>query len=142
MAKDGNDARKRRREREDEQEVERLSGPGSGPGGDRAQGAGTSGGESERLTQLLERADPMIEQLDSLYMQYMAGVEWRPPLERRKQLEQLMATVRLMSKPTQIIQFQSSTLLQRYEVHRDRWDRIVRDVENGKIKRVAGPKRA
>jgi hypothetical protein len=37
--------------------------------------------------------------------------------------------------------FKFSGVLQSYNTHKARWDKLLADVESGKIKRVAGPKK-
>jgi hypothetical protein len=100
----------------------------------------TSSSGDATIDQLLEfflRAEPMIEQVNNLYGQYLAGLEMRPPIERRKQLDQLMNSLQLMNKPTQAYQFRYSTLNASYQAFRDKWDRLCRDLESGKIHRQA-----
>src|SRR2546423_209285 len=72
-------------------------------------GFNTSAGTA-KLIQLVDLAEPMIEQVNALYNQYINGVEKNPPTERRKQLDQTMQTVMLMGKPTVEIQFRCSNL--------------------------------
>jgi hypothetical protein len=137
--------RRRQREREDNQGNDeeskpsysaRIGTPAATQGNFGASSAGT-----EKLVELIERALPLIEQLNNLYNQYISGVERCPPLERRKQLDQLMATLTLMSKPTPAYQFRFNTLNSSYLTHRERWERLCKDLESGKIKRTAGPHR-
>jgi len=142
MARDGDDATRRRREREDEEEAAQQAKKASVGEGGKVGLPGSIGGDSEQLASLIERAEPLIEQLNNLYNQYIVGAEQRPPLERRKQLDQLMMTVQMMGKPTPTMQFRASTLTQRYTVNRERWDKMIKDLESGKIKRLVGPKRA
>jgi hypothetical protein len=94
-----------------------------------------------KIEELIHRAEPLIEQVNNLYAMFTSGVERLPPHEKRKQLEQLMATLQSMAKPNTTYSFRVSTLNTRYVTMRDRWDKLVRDVESGKIKRTAGPKR-
>ncbi len=84
---------------------------------------------NEKLVELIQRAEPMIEQLNNLYNMYFAGAEKRPPIERRSQLDQLMATLQLMSKPTPALQFRFSTLQSQYITHRDRWEKLLKQHE-------------
>jgi hypothetical protein len=138
MARDrDDDPLRRQREREEEkerEEREELAKPTQSK-------IGSVSGGSEKLIELMERAEPMIEQLTHLYNMYIAGAEQQPPLERRKQLDQIMNTIFLMSKPTPSLQFRSATMLNHYNTNRERWDRMLKDLESGKIKRTAGPKR-
>ncbi len=93
-----------------------------------------------KIDELLARATPLIEQVNALYNQYIAGVESRPPLERRKHLDQVMQTLQSMAKPTATLQFRSSNLQSSYMTHKDRWDRMMKDLESGKLNRRLGGK--
>lgn len=96
-----------------------------------------------KLNELLERAEPLIMSVNSSYNQFAAGVEVRPPLERRVQLDQMMNTLMLMAKPTPAYRFRYQSLQSTYSSYKQRWDRMMTDIESGKIKRFAkpGPKR-
>jgi hypothetical protein len=96
---------------------------------------------STRIDELLRRAEPMIAQLNTLYTMFITGVERLPPLEKRKQLEQIMATLQSTPKPNATYGFRVNTLNTHFLTMRERWDKQIRDVESGKIKRTAGPKR-
>jgi hypothetical protein len=136
----------RRKEREREDEEDQVEAPslaarrGSTVKRPDMDLSGFGGGSTEKLTELFERVEPLIEQCNNLYNMYITGVESRPPLERRKHLDQVMTTLQMMAKPTQAYQFRFSTLNASYNTHKDRWDRMCKDLENGKIKRVTGPK--
>jgi hypothetical protein len=90
---------------------------------------------TDRLTHLLQQIEPMIEQLNNLYNQYLGGVDKFPPIERRKQLERLMEQLQEVPKPTQASQFRANSIRTHFQSYRDRWDRLLRDLEAGKIKR-------
>src|SRR6185312_3659968 len=95
MARDTSfDERRRQRELEDEEEKrakEARKSPGAaGAGRNAATSSRTGDAATDKLLELFQRAEPLIEQLNSLYNQYITGVESRPPLERRKQLDQTM----------------------------------------------------
>ncbi|MCM0604956.1 MAG: hypothetical protein KA715_02595 [Xanthomonadaceae bacterium] len=91
---------------------------------------------SEKYEDQLERAEPMIQQLNNLYNQFISGAERQPPIERRKQLDQLMVGLQLASKPTPAVNFRFQTLWTQYKTNADRWDKLMLDLESGKIKRV------
>jgi hypothetical protein len=140
MARDSSfDERRKQRELEDEQERLEKESRKAGLLAGRPSGMSRSTGDatSDKLMELFQRAEPLIEQLNNLYNQYLAGVESRPPLERRKILDTTMATLQAMAKPTPAYQFRFTTLNASYVTHRDRWDRLIKDLEMGKIKRVA-----
>lgn len=97
--------------------------------------AGAISGSTEKINELIGLAEPMIEQLNNLYNRFLAGAEKIPPNEQRKRLDQLMNTVQIMTKPTGAIQFKCNTLYAHYVSFRDRWDKQMRDLEVGKIRR-------
>jgi hypothetical protein len=138
MARDDQDAWKRFREREDEQENEKTNQkvlevkfPSLGK-------SNKVEVSSDRFDEFLSRADPLIEQINNLYNMYIAGVEKTPPLQKRKILDQVMASLQGMSKPTPSARFKFNSMQSRYLVHKDRWDKLIRDLESGKIKRKLG----
>lgn len=138
MAPREDEAWKRYRDREDEQEDDNLETPGKHGVPPKA---GTLGHiSSGKLDELINRAEPMIEQISNLYNMFASGAERSPPTERRKQLEQTMMTLQAVGKPTPAIQFRCHTLLSQFQTQRDRWDRLMKDIESGKHKRVTGPK--
>jgi len=88
-----------------------------------------------KIDELIARAEPLIEQVNNLYAQFVSGAEKLPPHERRKQLDQLLSQLQLIQKPNATYNFKVSTLHARYVTMRDRWDRMMKDVESGKISR-------
>jgi hypothetical protein len=138
MAKQDDENWKRRREREVEQDEEEKNER------ELRKGAGTSEGSRNRsseLDELIQRADAMIEQVSNLYNMFAVGVERLAPIERRKQLEQVMLSIQMMSKPTPSSLFKANSIQSRYQSQRERWDKLLRDIESGKVKRITGPKR-
>lgn len=96
--------------------------------------------ELQRLSDLLDRAVPLIEQVNSLYNQFRMGVEKRPPNERQSQLDQVITAIQSMRKPTEGARFRVRQLVSKYMAYKDRWDRILKIVENGtnpQVKRLA-----
>jgi len=91
--------------------------------------------EGAKLDELLQRAEPLIEQLNNLYAIYFAGVEKLPPNERRQQLEALMSQLSVMHKPNPTYRFRVDTLVTRFVTYKDRWDKLLKDLESGKLKR-------
>lgn len=87
------------------------------------------------LNHLIENAEILIEQLNNLYNMYAAGVEVMPPVAKRRQLEALMKQMLTMPKTSSALQFRWGSIQARFNVHKDRWDRIIKDLELGKIKR-------
>jgi hypothetical protein len=96
------------------------------------------GVEGDRLLAAMDRADPMIEQLNNLYAAYIAGADRIPPTERRKQLDQLITTIQMSAKPTRALAFRADGLVSKFNTYRDRWDKLMKDLESGKITRRGG----
>ena len=136
----------RLREREDEEEAEALQrkeereaaarksrAPGSPSAGLLAEAEDIrNSGSSDKLHELLERIEPLLEQVHQLYNQFFSGIEKRPPLERRKQLDQTMEMILLMNKPTASLQFKCTTIRTRYVSFAEQWDRRIRQLESVK----------
>jgi hypothetical protein len=97
---------------------------------------------ANRLGDLLERAQPLIESVNATYNQYFAGVETKPPIERRKLLDSTMLQLENMPKQTLNQQWRFNNLQATYITYRNRWDKMTKGIESGRIKRAAGPKRA
>lgn len=139
MARD-DDPWRRLRDREengddDMKPISKTSKLAQNPSGPMKSAESGSGPPEDKILEWMDLATPMIEQLNNLYNQYFSGVERVPPTERRKQLDQLMFSIQNTSKPTTGLQFRSGTLVQQYNTAKDRWDRMLRDLESGKIKR-------
>ncbi len=141
MGRDDEDAYKRRREREqdDEEEVSRRQQDAVKKGGNLGKSGGFDPNEiaapaasSERLTQMIEQVPGLIEQVNNLYNMYFSGAEKRPPIERRKHLDQQMLSIQMTAKPTPAIQFRATNVMSTYNTHKDRWDKRLRELEIGK----------
>ncbi len=91
-----------------------------------------SDAELEKLSELLERAMPLIEQVNSLYNQYRCGVDKRPPNERRSNLDQVINSLQFMRKPSASARFRVRQVIAKYMAYKDRWDRIVAQMETGR----------
>lgn len=135
--------RRRERDRQEERQGERRDEPGrDGADGDPSSQSGENTGLtdlSKKIDELMRRAEPLMEQVNSLYNQYAAGVEQRPPVERRKNLDQLMVSIQMMSKPTQAQQFRANNLVANFNLYKQRWERLLKGIESGEIKRNLGP---
>lgn len=125
--RDDRDWRKRR-EREDEDEASYQSRVVQNRTGSPLN-AKDGGPPLSSLQDLLDRIPPLIEQVNQLYNMYFSGAEKRPPVERRQYLDQCIAQLGAFPKPTQAAQFRATTLLQTYQTHKDRWDRLLKQRE-------------
>jgi hypothetical protein len=83
----------------------------------------------------MQRADVLIDQLSNLYNMYVAGVEKAPPTEKRKQLDQIIQTLTYSGKPTPSLIFKCGSMVSRYSTHKEKWDRMLKGLETGMLKR-------
>ncbi len=136
MSEKDEESRKRRRAREDEKEEEEKKKALSSSGPLNKESIQSI---ADELEQYIQKAGFLIEQLNNLYQMFMLGVEKFPPVERRKQLEQMMLALQSASKTSPSLIFKFNGVQSRYVTYRDRWDRLLKDLDSGKIKRVTGP---
>ena len=92
-----------------------------------------------QIEQLLKQSEPLIEQLNNLYNQYFSGAEQSPPIQLRKHLDENMAHLANLPKPTASLRFRASSLTSQYVTFRDRWDKKLKDIETGKFQRKMVP---
>jgi hypothetical protein len=135
MAPDDFWTRKRREEEKEEAEKERaefeaksrkklgLAGPSSAP-------------VSAQFSDLVREIPTVIEQLNHLYSQFISGVVNLPPREVRGRLDQMMVLLTNMAKPTPASRFHFQSVQSSYVTHCERWDKMMRGLESGKVKRV------
>jgi hypothetical protein len=135
MAREEDEGWRRRREREKENEEIELNKPNVASKAGLAAPTAIGASSNEKLVQLMDQAGPLIEQVNHLYNMFFSGAEKKPPIERRKHLEQVMASIQLTSKPTPSIQFRANNLMSGFQTHRDRWDRMLKELEDGKRSR-------
>lgn len=134
MAKD--DAWRRFREREDEQDAnqeaptlrEKRLNTGLAP----KPGAASAAVPTQDIEKLIQLIEPLIEQVGNLYAQYFAGLEKRPPVEKRQLLDSSVAQLVATPKTTPSMQFRAQTIIQRHQTHKERWDRMLKENEKGK----------
>lgn len=82
------------------------------------------------LLLLIERAEPMIEQINSLYHQYFVGVEKRPPAEARRQLEALVKQIASGTKLTAQEKFRYQSFQTHVQTFFEKWDREIKKFDS------------
>lgn len=85
----------------------------------------------EELTDLAGR----IERLRVLYQQYFMGMERIPPLVQREQLERRIRESALNDIRRAAFKFRFQSLIQRLRTYEVYWDRLQRDIEEGRVER-------
>jgi hypothetical protein len=94
---------------------------------------------TQKVEQLMSQAEPLIDQVNNLYNQFATGVERLAPIQKRSQLEALVNQLQAIPKTNETYKFRVQTVISRYNSMKDRWDRLLKDVDSGKIKRITGP---
>ena len=89
--------------------------------------------EQNPLIRLIQRADLMLEQVQHLFGMYVAGVEKFPPLSQQKQLDDIIQKITSAPKNNQTILFRANQFNTKYMTYKDRWDRLLKDIESGKV---------
>lgn len=97
----------------------------------------------KELEQELIEISTRVERLRVHYQAYFLGMEKRPPLQLRDQLERLIRVTPLNESRKAVHKFRFQAAVQRYRIMAVYWDRIMRDLEEGrttreKIRRDAG----
>ena len=90
------------------------------------------------LDETIQKLEVMTEQLNNLYNQYLSGVEKRAPIEKRRQYASLVQILQNLPKPTLQARFRSNTMLVRFQSQMERWDKLLRKLEAGGLKRRLG----
>lgn len=134
MVIDEEEKRKRLRQREDERDAEEAAIKQVKKLGVSAQEANQISGD--KFLELILKAEPLIEQLNNLYNMFFTGVEKIPPVERRKQLDQMMLSLQMMPKVNAAASFKYNNIHSKFISYRDRWEKMMKNFEDGKIKRA------
>jgi hypothetical protein len=120
------------RNREDEEEAKNLAQPARG----RMSSAGqTHLNQQRELILAIENCEVFIDKVQNLWTQYLSGIEKFPPHTHAKQLEDMVTGLNKLDKPLAQDRFKLQNFLSKYAAYKDRWDRLVKDLEAGKIKR-------
>ena len=87
------------------------------------------------LEQELIELSTRIERLRVHYQQYFLGIEKVPPLVLREQLERRIRESPLHDTKRAVFKFRFQSLLQRLRTYEVYWDRLQRDIEEGRVTR-------
>jgi hypothetical protein len=94
--------------------------------------------EDQDLDTLFLQVPNLMEHLNNLYNMYIAGVEKRPPIEKRKLLDRIKNAIVDAPKPTASSRFKSSVLTAQIQTGCEKWDKLLRALELGNLKRRRG----
>ena len=72
-----------------------------------------------------------IDRLKVLYEQYFIGLEKLPPSVPRKEAEKLLAYLAVQNIGNTGMRFRYLSLVRRWKTYAERWDKVLREIENG-----------
>ncbi len=127
MAKDSDEGWRRKREREDEDEQSQAE--------SKKNELAPITQHDQKVDGLIHQVNVLVEQLDRLYTMYFQGLEKLPPIQKRKLLEDLIEQLDLGSKPTAQLRFKTQSARTKFATYRERWEKKLKDLEMGRIKR-------
>jgi hypothetical protein len=88
-------------------------------------------GMDKELTDLEGR----MARLRVLYDQYFMGIERMEPTYLRGEVDKIFRRSQILKRGSTVFKFRFRSLQQRYTSYRSYWDRIVRMIEDGKMRR-------
>jgi hypothetical protein len=86
----------------------------------------------------LKDVEVSIDRLRSLYEQYFRGIEKQPPTVLQKRVEREMRELRKVRHRNTAMRFRVQMQVQKYTSYLTYWQRIMRSLELGQLKRTPG----
>jgi hypothetical protein len=94
----------------------------------------------EKFDAELDQLDHRIARLRVLYDQYFMGIEKLEPMYQRKEITKVFNLSQILKLGSTVHRFRYRALLQKFTSYSSYWDRIVRLIEEGRMRRgVAAP---
>ena len=94
----------------------------------------------EKMDQEMDDLDNRISRLRVLYDQYFMGIERVEPIFLRNAIEKDFRRSQILRHGSTVLKFRYRSLQQKYTAYRSYWNRIVRLIEDGQIRRGIGLK--
>ncbi len=92
--------------------------------------------EKNEIQDLVDSLNPRLERLRALYEQYFMGIERIPPATLRKDIDRAFWRLRRERFNNTALRFRFQQILQRYNVYKQHWMRIMREIERGTYRRT------
>lgn len=89
----------------------------------------------KQIDHLLQRLERRIEMLKKQYRRYFLGIDNRPPMQLRKQVVREVFELEQLFISNTAQKFRLRSLVQSFNTHKTRWNRIMRQIEEGTYKR-------
>lgn len=83
----------------------------------------------------LSELDARLSRVRVLYDQYFMGIERMEPTYLRSEIDKIFRRSQILKRGSTVFKFRFRSLQQRYTAYRSYWDRIVRMIEDGQIRR-------
>ena len=83
----------------------------------------------------LAELDARIARLRVLYDQYFMGIERMEPTYLRSEVDKIFRRSQVLRRGSTVFKFRFRSLQRRYTAYRSYWDRVVRMIEDGQIRR-------
>ena len=83
------------------------------------------------IDQQLKELGSQIDRLRVLYEQHFIGMEKLPPVVPRREAERLLALLGTQNIGNTALRFRYLNMLRRWKTHTERWDKVLREIENG-----------
>jgi hypothetical protein len=90
---------------------------------------------SEEIEATLNDLEQRVDRLKILYEQYFMGIEKLEPQVPRKEVTRIIINLAKIQIRNTGLRFRYRTIVQRWNVYITRWNRILREIENGTYER-------
>lgn len=101
----------------------------------RKPGSGSTLESSEAIASRLDDVERKIERLRALYESFFLGVERRPPVVPRTELNRLMLELQQVTIRNAALRFRFQSVSQRWTLLVTYWNRTLREIESGTYRR-------
>lgn len=80
---------------------------------------------------MLHELSVELSRLKTLYEQYFIGIEKNPPTVARREVEKKLADLSQQTIGNTALRFRYTSQLHRWRTYSERWEKILREIENG-----------
>lgn len=91
---------------------------------------------NEEIESLLDDLQRRLERLRVLYEQFFLGIEKTPPYNVQKDVVRILHRMTHVRITQTTLKYRLQSIQQRFSSHKAYWSRTVRDIEEGRFKRV------
>ncbi len=92
-------------------------------------GGASGGAGSLEIDRMIAEIRTLMEQTHQLYLQYFAGIEKRPPIEKVRMLDSKLGELQRVPTKLSTVKFKISQLVAQCNTMKDLWQRKLRELE-------------